>query len=396
MYSERFDLEHDTDKNYVIHDSRWFTRDYSYKIMTWPDGLEKEEVRDALRTSFGYWANVSTLTFTEVNSGEFAHITIGFYPGKHGCGINFDGEGNELGHGIYPIYSGKLHFDKDENWTVDPKATHAKYLPFVAAHYMGHMFGLDDSMSFEGVMTPFVSNGPSSLGKADILGIQAIYGVPEHLKKSGNFLKVKSTHRLCNTFTVNVDVMMIGGKNDDETYVFKGNIVWLFVNGRLSDDYPKLISNWLNNAPYPMDAGFISLHHTYVFKGDLYWRFSNGALDYGYPKEIRDGFPGIPGNLDAAVQSTVDGTIYFFKDASHWRYNIQAEEPATYYNSWNPENKYELNKVDTAISTGGKIYLVRNGAYYEFDPASSNITKQNNWIGEEFFDCRKNRTLLVE
>ena len=61
------------------------------------------------------WADVSQLEITESPSAS-APLQIGFYKGDHGDGWPFDGRGQIIGH-VWPMYTGQVHFDNDENWT---------------------------------------------------------------------------------------------------------------------------------------------------------------------------------------------------------------------------------------------------------------------------------------
>ena len=63
------------------------------------------------------WADVTPLTFQEVEANEEADFVIIFGRGNHGDNYPFDGRGGVLAHAFFPR-NGRVHFDDAEPWTV--------------------------------------------------------------------------------------------------------------------------------------------------------------------------------------------------------------------------------------------------------------------------------------
>jgi len=94
----------------------------------------------------------------------------------HGDDDPFDGLGGTLAHAFFPVYGGDVHFDDDEDWTVDtPRGTS---LLMTAAHELGHSLGLSHSDKRSALMAPFYRGYEEniSLDRDDIQGIQTLYG----------------------------------------------------------------------------------------------------------------------------------------------------------------------------------------------------------------------------
>ena len=64
--------------------------------------LNKHQVRITIRKAFDMWSEVSPLTFKEVFAGE-ADIMMKFAAGFHGDAYPFDGKGDKIAHGFYPL-----------------------------------------------------------------------------------------------------------------------------------------------------------------------------------------------------------------------------------------------------------------------------------------------------
>ena len=103
--------------------------------------------------------------------------------GNHGDGFPFDGVNGVLAHAFFPppnggTFSGDIHFDDDETWTMNMQATWAKPIDLVtvAAHEIGHALGLGHSNVTCALMNPFYTGSHRYLSQDDIDGIQSIYG----------------------------------------------------------------------------------------------------------------------------------------------------------------------------------------------------------------------------
>ena len=112
----------------------WFApkTDLTYAFLNFPtDDLTEAEVRQEIAKAFKLWSDASRLTFTESTKTEGpdqADIRIGFYRGAHSDGHPFDGPGKVGSHSFNPGtltgspgFSGDVHFDDEEHWTVAGK-----------------------------------------------------------------------------------------------------------------------------------------------------------------------------------------------------------------------------------------------------------------------------------
>ncbi|KAK4568304.1 hypothetical protein RGQ29_003903 [Quercus rubra] len=139
------------DKNYLT---------YTFDSSVTPKGFEE-------------WLKWTQFTFAEARQGSKSDIVIGYYRGWHGDDQPFDGPGKVLAHS-FPPTMGKMHFDADENWSIDkPNVS-------MATHEIGHILGLQHSTDVNAIMYPFLNFGMTKreLSHDDIDGVLALYGTP--------------------------------------------------------------------------------------------------------------------------------------------------------------------------------------------------------------------------
>ncbi|XP_014217986.1 matrix metalloproteinase-2-like, partial [Copidosoma floridanum] len=108
---------------------------------------------------------------------------------SHGDKHDFDGIGGVLAHAFFPAYGlnigGDIHFDADEDWTVENTKIGSKSHLFSAAvHELGHSLGLghtSTNVNDESLMFAFYKQLPTyyELPLYDRKNIQLLYGVPE-------------------------------------------------------------------------------------------------------------------------------------------------------------------------------------------------------------------------
>ncbi|KAL7090375.1 hypothetical protein ACP275_12G036900 [Erythranthe tilingii] len=127
--------------------------------------------------AFQNWDNATHFNFKRASSGQTPDLIIGFQRGDHGDGASFDGPGGTLAHAFAPT-NGRLHYDADERWSVDPVAN-TFHLETVALHEIGHLLGLGHSSIQAAIMYPSVSAGTAKikLNTDDIQGIKALYNM---------------------------------------------------------------------------------------------------------------------------------------------------------------------------------------------------------------------------
>lgn len=142
--------------------------------------LEFEIVQNALTE----WAKYANINFVRINKlREPGAIDIGWYSGAHGDTKRFDGYGEQLAHGFFPNppnadpIAGDIHFDEDENWSVNGEWWNAseKDLFTVAMHEAGHALGVDHSDIAGAIMAPYYEGPATGLRADDIAAIQSLY-----------------------------------------------------------------------------------------------------------------------------------------------------------------------------------------------------------------------------
>lgn len=258
--------------------------------------MSKRQVDETIRKAFDVWEGPTGLKFEEKNSGK-VHIEIRFERKAHGDDDPFDGEGGTLAHAFFPVYGGDVHFDDDEDWTVNtPRGTS---LLMTASHELGHSLGLSHSDQRRALMAPFYRGYEEniSLDIDDIRGIQALYGDGGDEEDADTSVNVRTpsfptrpsttpapsydNSELCRG---NLDTIVT--VKNDSTYAFYGDKYWRLTDTAIAPGYPRSISSDWDGLPSNLDGAFTWTNgKTYFFKGDKYYRFSNiGIMDRGYPK----------------------------------------------------------------------------------------------------------------
>eukprot|EP00092_Neocalanus_flemingeri_P010689 GFUD01011513.1.p1 GENE.GFUD01011513.1~~GFUD01011513.1.p1 ORF type:complete len:523 (+),score=130.30 GFUD01011513.1:119-1687(+) len=383
-------------KRYALQGSRWKTRTLTYRITKYPSNrrLRKIDVDLTMKKAFNVWAKETNLKFVKKSSGSI-HIAIKFEKRSHGDEDNFDGFGGTLAHAFFPIYGGDVHFDDDEDWTVN--SFQGTSLLMTAAHELGHILGLAHSNVRGSVMAPFYRgyDRDLSLHSDDVDGIQALYGRKDTIGDNRNdednvrssFVLHASSPRLAPATPpirpVENNVLCRGKLDtmvttrDGVTYAFLGNKYWRLTDTAVEPGYPRLISQGWPGLPRNLDAAFTWTNgKTFFFKGSQYWRFTNiGQVDGGYPREISEGFDGIPDDIDASFVWAVNNKIYFFKGAQYWKFDPDKSQPVGYsyprlISKWDGIPDY----LDSAMQySNGKTYFFKSGKYYRFDDNALSI-----------------------
>jgi len=169
---------------YVVQGNNWDHRILTYWFANGTEDIQDNLEQNAIRTAMSIWENQTDLYFLEVCDSIFADIIIMWGIADHGCGYPFDSTGGILAHGFYPppngTFAGDIHFDDDENWTIEIRNSSAQPLDLItiAAHEIGHSLGLDHSSVENALMYPYYNGSHRYLHQDDITGIRSIYGNP--------------------------------------------------------------------------------------------------------------------------------------------------------------------------------------------------------------------------
>uniref|UniRef100_A0A914YZ99 Peptidase metallopeptidase domain-containing protein n=1 Tax=Panagrolaimus superbus TaxID=310955 RepID=A0A914YZ99_9BILA len=178
-----YDLINDLDKQirkkrYVLSTRKWPIRTLTWTLKKTPyiSNSDKFLIRNTLHRAFNLWASVSSLEFVELPEGHRwePDISIAFVKGKHGDNMPFDGREGIVAHAFYPTL-GILHFDADENWTLNQPTGINLYQ--TAVHEIGHLLGLEHSTDTRAVMYPKNRKYDLNyeLSDDDVRGIRRLY-----------------------------------------------------------------------------------------------------------------------------------------------------------------------------------------------------------------------------
>jgi hypothetical protein len=159
--------------------SKWNKTNLTYYIYNTSTHLTAAQRESAIQAAFNTWQNVSFLSFTQVSNPSDADIKLKWTTGDHGDEEAFDGPGGTLAHTFAPppgggTYSGEVHFDDAENWTMDQSGYN---LLSVAIHEIGHALGIAHSDVDGSVMVPTYT-GLTALAVDDIEAMWSLYGRP--------------------------------------------------------------------------------------------------------------------------------------------------------------------------------------------------------------------------
>ncbi|CAF1085149.1 unnamed protein product [Adineta steineri] len=404
-------------KRFILQGSRWPSNEpLTFRIVKYPTTFPQQFVDTELTKALKLWSTSSSLEFEhrklkkqdELKPNHLdrkTDIRISFEIGDHGDTEPFDGPGNVLGHAFFPQYGGDAHFDNDEYWTT--KSTDGVNLFQVAAHEFGHSLGLEHSNKPEAIMAPFFKGYTPNftLQEDDIRAIQALYGgkpsksysslsstnietyQPVAKQMAPSVKSLKKNSALC--LDPKFDAITI---IDDDTYIFKDNLVYRRSKSSLDIDYPRPIRDvfgrweggiW-QTLPDHIDTSLLwPNQQIFFFKDKYYWKTIRFQLQTGYPRLISDGFRGLDeqhfftGHLDAAFVYSGDNHTYFIKDAMIWRLNMNMEfissidiDYPQFVSNW----LHIGDKITSALQwINGRTYFFSHQFYYRYDHINHHI-----------------------
>lgn len=148
----------------------WDHTNVTYTIGNTLGQFNQQDVHAVLVQAFQSWANVSTLTFTEVQGRGDINVLFGPIDG----GLNILGETCPP---YNPCDSGSVLLDDAENWTLyEPQGYNDISLLAVASHEFGHAIGLLHTDDQNALMYPEYSPYELQPAQDDIAGVQRLYG----------------------------------------------------------------------------------------------------------------------------------------------------------------------------------------------------------------------------
>lgn len=159
--------------------NRWDNLGLRYRLFDSTSDISNEW--SLIRAAMDRWAQVSPLTFRQVDSGD-SDLEFDFRrPGE--ADYPFDEGGNKDGNVLARAWGpthGTVEFDDHEDWG-------STSLPAVSTHEIGHALGLAHSGVKDATMYPWYDSGQATLDEVDVRGIKSLYA-PVY-RHNGPFVK---------------------------------------------------------------------------------------------------------------------------------------------------------------------------------------------------------------
>lgn len=277
--------------------SVWEKPVLTWKIKEFSRKMGQSDVRSAVARAFDIWSKVIPLDFLEAHPHDQTDMEVKFASGKHDDNYPFDGQGHTLAHAFYPK-DGRIHFDADENWSLDRREIKEKdFTDFsaVATHEIGHSLGLTHVSDQDSVMLPYYltpdDQGPR-LSPGDVQRIQSLYG-----SRQGPRVRPPTTS---------------GPKSQTPKSTTPGQEIPA-VRGTPSKSCPDYV-----NAATTAANG-----RDYFFKEDVVYQVTPNGL---VQSPVKSYFPKFGGSVDAAVTSTVNQLTLLFQGKKVFAYEWDSRD----------------------------------------------------------------------
>lgn len=339
-------------KRYALSQKKWPKPELFYWYN--PDKMTKDmpekNVKEVIERALKKWASVSSVSFYETTTEDFADIKMSFDFGDHGDGYPFTGEGQALAHAFYPV-KGQLHFDDAERFTDGIPSGINLY--FTATHELGHILGIKHSTVKDAVMFPYYP-GYSDEIKLDQDDIDAIHQA------------------------IGPGKGKVVPAGDDE-----------------GTDPPVEPTTLPDSPPDCWDKLDGVLRYegretiVYVFSGHWYFRLkalNPSANNYlpvydssVPPKLIKENFKGVPSNIDGVVPGirNTKNLAYFVKDDTVYEFSFADGKVTKQY----AMAKFfkEVSKRPEIVNGGWKIKktetgFLSNSSFYIYDDVTGSIS----------------------
>ncbi|XP_071989683.1 hemopexin isoform X2 [Engystomops pustulosus] len=160
----------------------------------------------------------------------------------------------------------------------------------------------------------------------------------------------------------------------------------------------------------PIDAAFrnhnkktpLEHHRIYLFKGEQVWSYYEGKLVKGFPRLIGKEFPGIPDHLDAAVEchqgECRTDSVLFFKGDTVYIYSSEEEPPIK-------QRHWSLGNCSAAVRWLERYYCFNGINFTRFDPVTGKVLSPRPLDTRDYFvwcpgrghghETRQNATLMA-
>ncbi|XP_042316188.1 hemopexin [Sceloporus undulatus] len=158
----------------------------------------------------------------------------------------------------------------------------------------------------------------------------------------------------------------------------------------------------------PIDAA-LRIHHldhpdihdnVYLFQGQRLWAYTNGKLKPNYPRQIEDEFKRVPRDLDAAVEchskECADETLLFFKGSTILAYDLKTKQVKQ-------RNWPAVANCSAAVRWQERYYCFQGVRFLRFDPVTGHVPPNYPRDARDYFmrcpgrghghEARRNATL---
>ncbi|XP_065577368.1 matrix metalloproteinase-2-like isoform X2 [Artemia franciscana] len=409
-------IRHKRRKRYILQGQKWKHVNLTWSVRQGTKDFDINYVRREVYRALDLWAQVSQLTFSEVDS-EDADIRVYFHRLYHGDGYPFDGKGTLLAHAFFPgnHIGGDAHFDDDENWTLEPKDGSLTFYA-VAAHEFGHSLGLSHSSDSEAIMFPYYqhSSADYTLGHDDVLGIQALYGAsddwgnvtPSSQRPPKVTVPPKPTRKPSTTdvpiYRPTTEAPIVPETCDTsydaislirgEVFVFKGKYYWRIQKTGVARGFPVEITRFWNEIPHNIshvDAVYERQNpqrHIVMFIGQNYYVFNGNTLVEGPSPLSRLGLPEDLIKIDGAMVWGHNKKTYFFSGTMYWRFDEEEQTVELDYPRDMSMWKGVPYNIDSVFQwTDSKTYFFKGKVFWQFNDMRMRVVSQSPSLSAPFW-----------
>lgn len=391
--------------------NKWQTNHLTWKLVGPSSQLSEQQQRETIRRAIALWGKVIPIQFTEETGVDEADIRFLFGRLRHGPSPDpvFDGRQahqNTLAHAWGPHVSpkglpGDVHFDEDDDFSITDE------LFIVAAHELGHSFGLLHSEDRASIMYPVYQNLPR-LGQDDLDAVDYLYGpnsdqswrstkAPWTRQGRTNSRRQHFTVRpewvtrpppqgvdTCGDVIVNAFLPDPSPENKNFFIAVSGDRVH-----RLSPTGEIIQSDSLQNVfpdlPESPDVGLSVVKEQTIFfiKGEKMWAYKEGSLMEGFPRSISSmNFPEKPQYSISLQDRDGNDRPLLFGKSYWWMFDSQGYNVARYDSIRTFSRDLPDDILFVAQWSDRRLYAVTNNSYVVLDSIQRSKTHEKPIIGK--------------